>query len=210
MSCQKTLLQDVKITNGKYNRRVFLKLAAAVGGAAIFGPAAGKSSAASSFAGSRPNILILMSDNQYAAHLGCYGDKVIKTPNIDRIAKKGVRFTNAFCAAPSCTPARAGFLTGQDIWRLEEGANLWGILPKKFPIYTDLLNQSDYFVGYEGKGWGPGNFIDSGRQQNPAGTKYKSFEKFLKANTDDKPWSYWLCTKDPHRPYELGQVWRPA
>ncbi len=40
----------------------------------------------------RPNILLLMSDNQSADHLGCYGDKSIKTPNIDKLAKKGVIF----------------------------------------------------------------------------------------------------------------------
>ena len=54
----------------------------------------------------RPNILLLMSDNQYSDHLGCYGDPVVKTPNIDQMAGQGVRFTNAYCAAPSCSPAR--------------------------------------------------------------------------------------------------------
>ena len=200
MSYEKSLPRDDKITKSNYDRRAFLKLTAAVSGTAMFGFAG---SAISSDRG-KPNILILMSDNQYASHLGCYGDKVVKTPNIDRMAKRGVRFANAFCAAPSCTPARAGYLTGQDIWRLEEGANLWGILPKKFPVYTDMLSQSGYFVGYEGKGWGPGNVPDSGRELNPAGKKYKTFEEFLNANTDNKPWNYWLCTKDPHRPYELG------
>ena len=54
----------------------------------------------------RPNILILMSDNQSADHLGCYGDKSVKTPNIDKLAESGVLFNNAFCSAPSCSPAR--------------------------------------------------------------------------------------------------------
>jgi len=149
----------------------------------------------------RPNILVFMSDNHYASHLGCYGDPVVKTPNIDRIAKTGVRFENAFCAAPSCTPARAGYLTGQDIWRLEEGANLWGTLPKKFRTFTDILEQTDYLVGYQGKGWGPGNFKDGGYERNPAGQKYQSFAEFLKTTTDDKAWTYWYCSSDPHRPF---------
>ncbi|MBT6007448.1 MAG: sulfatase-like hydrolase/transferase, partial [Prolixibacteraceae bacterium] len=54
----------------------------------------------------KPNILVLMSDNHYSEHLGCYGDKTVKSPAIDKIAENGVRFTNAFCASPSCTPAR--------------------------------------------------------------------------------------------------------
>ena len=60
----------------------------------------------------RPNILLLMSDNHSWNHLGCYGDKVVRTPNIDSIAAQGVKFSHAFCAAPSCSPARAGLLTG--------------------------------------------------------------------------------------------------
>ncbi len=152
----------------------------------------------------RPNILLIMSDNQSWNHVGCYGDPVVKTPNIDRIAEQGVRFTQAYCAAPSCTPARAGMLTGQDIWRLEEGANLHGILPKKFPVYTDLLEEAGYFVGSWGKGWGPGNVKDSGREFNPAGRRYKSFSDFLKANTEHKPWTFWFSSHKPHRPYKVG------
>jgi arylsulfatase A-like enzyme len=196
MNYKKSFLQNIGT-----RRSTFLRLRAVVGTAIILG-LSGHSVLAEP--AEKPNILILMTDNQYAPHLGCYGDNVVKTPHIDRIAKRGVRFTNAFCAVPSCTPARAGYLTGQDIWRLEEGANLWGILPNKFPIYTDMLSESGYFVGYEGKGWGPGNIPESGRPQNHAGTKYKSFDEFLKANADGKPWSYWLCCKNPHRPYKLG------
>ena len=152
----------------------------------------------------QPNILLLMSDNQSWNHLGCYGDPVVKTPAIDRIAEQGVKFTNAYCAAPSCSPARAGMLTGQDIWRLEEGANLHGILPHKFPIYTDMLRSAGYFVGSQGKGWGPGSIKDSGREFNPAGKKYKSFKEFLSANKENKPWTFWFSSHKPHRPYEVG------
>ncbi len=152
----------------------------------------------------RPNILLLMSDNHSWNHLGAYGDPVVKTPNIDKIANEGVKFTHAFCASPSCTPARAGMLTGQDIWRLEEGANLWGILPNKFPLYTDLLRAAGYFVGIKGKGWGPGSFEDSGREIDHGGKQYESFDEFIRSNTENKPWSYWFSSVNPHRPYEVN------
>lgn len=151
---------------------------------------------------SRPNILILMSDNHSWNHLGCYGDPVVKTPNIDNLAQQGVRFTNAFCAAPSCTPARASMLTGQDIWRLEEGANLWGTLPSKFPVYTDLLEDAGYLVGHEGKGWGPGNYEAGGRDRNPGGDQYESFEEFYNKRKKGQPFHYWFSSRNPHRPYE--------
>ncbi len=152
----------------------------------------------------RPNILLLMSDNHCWNHLGCYGDTVVRTPNIDRIAEHGVRFTHAFCSAPSCTPARAGMLTGQDIWRLEQGANLWGILPKKFATFTDCLRTAGYQAGYQGKGWGPGSYQAAGRVENPAGEKFDSFESFLSANASNAPWFYWFSSRNPHRPYGVG------
>ncbi len=153
---------------------------------------------------SRPNILLLMSDNQSWNHLGSYGDPVIRTPNIDKLAEAGVRFSEAYCAAPSCTPARAAMLTGQEIWRLEEGANLWGTLPAKFRVYTDMLAEAGYFVGFEGKGWGPGNYKAGGWDHNPGGTKYESFEAFLNDLKEDQPFCYWFSSRNPHRPYNEG------
>jgi arylsulfatase A-like enzyme len=153
---------------------------------------------------SRPNILILMSDNHSWNHLGCYGDPVIKTPNIDGLSESGIRFTNAYCSAPSCTPARASMLTGQDIWRLEEGANLWGTLPAKFKVYTDMLEEAGYLVGHEGKGWGPGDYEAGGRGRNPAGERFNSFEEFYNEKEKGQPFCYWYSSRDPHRPYKVG------
>lgn len=151
----------------------------------------------------RPNILMIMSDNQSWNHVGSYGDKTVRTPNMDLIAKQGVRFTNAFCSSPSCTPARAAMLTGQDIWRLEDGANLWGVLPVKYKVYPDLLEESGYAIGFQGKGWGPGSFEANKRPRNPAGNEFKSFAEFLK-NKAEGPWCYWVSSHEPHRPYVVG------
>ena len=153
---------------------------------------------------SPPNVLILMSDNHSWNHVGCYGDATVRTPNIDRVAEQGVRFTHAFCPAPSCTPARASMLTGQPIWRLEEGANLWGTLPNRFVVYTDLLEAAGYLVGYEGKGWGPGNHEAGGWTRNPAGKRYGSFEEFYNELDRGQPFCYWFSSRDPHRPYGRG------
>lgn len=150
----------------------------------------------------QPNFMILMSDNNSWDHLGCYGDKVVKTPIIDGIASEGIRFTNAFCSSPSCTPARASMLTGQDIWRLEEGANLWGRLPAKFEVYPDILEREGYLVGIQGKGWGPGGVEESGREHNPGGERYDSFEEFYNERENGQPFCYWFSSRDPHRPFK--------
>lgn len=147
-----------------------------------------------------PNILFLLADDWSYPHAGIYGDPVVKTPTFDRIAEQGMLFSNAF-AIPSCTPSRASILTGQYPHRLEEGANLWGSLPEKFPVYTELLAQNGYEVGFMRKGWSPGNYKAGGRAQDPTGTRYTNFDEFLNELPDDKPFAFWFGSKDPHRPY---------
>ena len=153
-------------------------------------------------AAQRPNILLCIADDWAWPHASIYGDPVVRTPTFDRIARQGVLFTNAFCAAPSCTPSRAAILTGQAPHRLAEGGNLWGFLPARFPVYTDLLEEAGYFVGFTRKGWGPGDFKAGGRRRNPAGNEFKNFAEFLRAAPPDRPFCFWFGSHDPHRPYE--------
>ena len=155
-------------------------------------------------AAKRPNILLAIADDWSFPHAGIYGDATVSTPNFDRIAREGVRFTHAFVAAPSCTPSRAALLTGQAVHRLEEGGNLHGFLPKSYAVYPDLLEAAGYVVGYSGKGWGPGQFEPGGRSRNPAGPVFKNFEEFMKQRAAGAPFCFWFGSTDPHRPYEPG------
>ena len=152
----------------------------------------------------RPNILICIADDWSWPHAGVYGDKVIKTLTFDKVAKDGFLFHRAYCVAPSCTPSRASLLTGQWAHRLQEGGNLWSILPKRYVTFTELLQRAGYFVGHTRKGWGPGNLKDAGREINPAGKKYKNFAAFLKALPEDQPFCFWFGSTDPHRSYAKG------
>ena len=152
----------------------------------------------------RPNILLCISDDQSYPHASAYGEPVIQTPVFDRIAREGVLFTQAYCASPSCTPSRGALLTGQDIWRLGEGGQLFGTLPAAHPVYTDLLAASGYHVGYIDKGWAPGSVEAGGRTSNPAGPKFKSFQDFMDQAPEGKPWCFWFGSHDPHRAYTKG------
>jgi len=153
---------------------------------------------------SRPNVLLCIADDASWRHFGANGDKVCRTPNFDRVAREGVNFTRAFCSSPSCTPSRGALLTGQDFWRLEQGANLWSHWPNKFAVYPDLLAKAGYHVGLHGKGWGPGDFKSGGREHNPAGAAYRDFATFLESVPQGKPFCFWFGSQDPHRPYERG------
>lgn len=150
---------------------------------------------------SPPNILYCLADDWGYPHAGAYGDRVVQTPNFDRVAREGVLFTHAFSAAPSCTPSRAAMLTGQAPHRLAEGGNLHGFLPRRFQVYPDLLEAAGYSVGFTRKGWGPGNFQAGGRTRNPAGPSFQSFADFLKTVPDGKPFCFWFGSQDPHRAY---------
>ena len=152
----------------------------------------------------RPNILFCLGDDFGWPVAGAYGDKVVRTPNFDRVAREGVLFNHGYCAAPSCTPSRASMLTGQMFYRLEEGGILWSFLPNKYPVYTDMLEKSGYQVGITRKGWGPGDYKIGGWTRNPAGTTYKTFDEFLVSVPKGKPFCFWFGAHDPHRPYAPG------
>ncbi len=69
--------------------------------------------AATAYAQEKPNILYIMCDDLGYADIGCYGQQYIATPNLDRLASQGMRFTQAYCGSPVSAPSRASFMTGQ-------------------------------------------------------------------------------------------------
>ena len=83
--------------------------------------------ASSPAATARPNIIVILSDDVGYGDLGCYGATQIKTPNLDGLAREGLRFTDAHASAAVCTPTRYSLLTGQYSWR----RNSAGLLIKR-------------------------------------------------------------------------------
>ena len=167
----------------------------------------------------RPNILIAIADDQSFPHTSAYGAPGINTPAFDRIAKSGVLFRNAFTPAPGCSPMRAAFLTGREIWQLREAGTHASYFPRDLPVFTEQLSAAGYHVGMTGKGWGPGRA--QGWPQNPAGKSYSSkkmkspkgiastdyaanFDDFLNTRRDDQPFCFWFGCHEPHRVYEPG------
>ena len=116
-----------------------------------------------------PNIVFCLADDWGWPHAGAYGDRVVKTPVFDRLAKEGVLFEHAYVSVPSCTPCRNSILTGQQFYRLKQGANLYGALPVGEPNFMFLLRASGYEIGHWRKAWGPGNFEQAGYTEHPCG-----------------------------------------
>uniref|UniRef100_A0A8C3TNW4 Steroid sulfatase n=1 Tax=Catharus ustulatus TaxID=91951 RepID=A0A8C3TNW4_CATUS len=110
---------------------------------------------------SKPNIILLMADDLGIGDLGCYGNKTLRTPNIDRLAEEGVTLTQHIAASPLCTPSRAAFLTGRYPVRSgmaafsRVGVFLFsassGGLPSEEITFSRLLKQKGYATALIGK-----------------------------------------------------------
>jgi len=105
-------------------RREFLTYAVA-GAAALAMPKGlqpARAAAPTAAGGRKPNIVYILADDIGYGDVGCYGATKVKTPNIDRLAKEGVRFSDAHAVSAVCTPSRYSLLTGEYAWRV----NSWG------------------------------------------------------------------------------------
>ncbi|MEY3392238.1 MAG: hypothetical protein RLZZ322_1087, partial [Verrucomicrobiota bacterium] len=142
----------------------------------------------------RPNILFFFADDWgrfariYAEHDRLAGaNRLLRTPNLDRLAKEGVLFRNAHVNAPSCTPCRSSLLSGQHFWRTGRGAILQGaVWDEAIPTYPLLLRDAGYHLGKSYKVWSPGSPGDApyGGQQHAFEKSGRAFNNFSENATD--------------------------
>jgi arylsulfatase A-like enzyme len=98
----------------------------------------------------RPNVLLVFADQMRGMSLGCMGDPDVQTPNLDRLAKEGLLFTNAVANCPVCTPARASLLTGLHPLTHRAVCNDMQV-SADFPTLATVLKGEGYATGYVGK-----------------------------------------------------------
>ena len=182
----------------------------------------------------RPNIVFIIADDMAWDDLGCAGNSNVRTPNIDRLAKGGMRFTNAFLTISSCSPSRASIITSTYPHQTDAEQLHWP-LPADRLTFTELLKSSGYWTVAAGK-WHLGNFVkdrfDEVREadvsgfQLPTGKAAKEgkitqkaigdarsgcdqWVPVLKARPKNKPLFAWLAALDPHRDYDKGILDKP-
>ena len=97
-----------------------------------------------------PNIVIIFADDLGFGDVSCYGATKIRTPNIDRLAREGMRFTDAHSAASLCSPSRYGLLTGRSPWRLHRKGNGYRLSPGQMTL-AKFLQDSGYTTAAIGK-----------------------------------------------------------
>lgn len=108
------------------------------------------------FAGRKPNLVMIMADDLGYGDLACYGNTQHKTPNLDRMAQQGMRFTDFYVTTSVCTPSRAAFLTGRFPRRCKSPDVLWptsmeGHLPAEEITLAELLQKQGYATHLSGK-----------------------------------------------------------
>ncbi len=202
----------------KHTRRNALQIGGALGTAL---------SQSTSFAQSqsRPNILLVLSDDHSVPHVGCYGNRDIKTPNLDRFAAEGVHFNRCYAACPQCVPARAALMTGRSPVGLRM-TRFSAPLPMSERTYPELLRAQGYFTGVAGRTYhldgeaGQSDklvqeiynkhhvqtftqrldYVRTGNMQKGI----EQFGEFLDLKPKDKPFFLQLGSSDPHRKFLPG------
>ena len=152
-----------------------------------------------------PNIVVFVADDLGWRDTGTYGNRFIRTPNIDRLARSGLRVTYAFGTTPQCSPSRISTLTGKyaHATRTED---LHTPLPDAERILPSLLQDRGYFTGNMAKThFGP----NAERQfQWYSPETAKTFPSFLDS-AGTRPFFIWVAFHDPHRPYHPGAIAKP-
>ncbi len=136
-----------------------------------------------------PNIIFILSDDLAQGDLGVYGQRLIRTPRLDRMAREGTRYTQAYSGTTVCAPSRASLLTGlhtghapiRGNWELQPEGQL--PLPAETPTVAEVLRRAGYATAAMGK-WGMGMFDTSGSPLR------KGFDHFFGYNCQRHAHSY--------------------
>lgn len=194
------------------DRRTFLGGLGALGTASMLGIRSWRDKQSSA---DPPNILFVWTDDQSASDLGCYVNDSIRTPNIDRLAEEGTRFTRAYVASPQCSPSRSAAFTGEAP-HTTGTSRLHAPLQDRYSSILELLKEAGYFVGTYRKVHLGAAFAERWDFDGSAEGAYNhedaegvTFRDFFVTRPDDVPFFLHVGLTEPHRPYEEGVIRNP-
>jgi len=170
----------------------------------------------------RPNILLILSDDHTAEFTGCYGNPTIHTPNLDRFASEGMRFTRFFCSAPQCVPSRAAYLTGRSPVAARMGRFTSPLPPDVVTLPELLRSEAGYYTGICRRQFhldgavGPNSKavfekhhlqtfdkrVDYLDRASPREMTERRINEFFDRRPANKPFFLWVNFDDPHYPWD--------
>ncbi len=161
--------------------------------------------------GNKPNFIIIIGDDISWNDLGCYGHPTVKTPHIDQLASEGIRFTNAYLTASSCSPSRCSIMAGR--YPHNTGAaELHTPLPNGMPTMAGKLKDAGYYTVSSGK-WhmGPNarTDFDLVDDQDTGNGGHKNWVKILRERPKDQPFFMWFASHDAHRIWHADDFGTP-
>lgn len=159
----------------------------------------------------KPNFIIFLADDLGAEDVGAYGHPAIRTPNIDALARGGLRFDRAFLTCSTCSPIRCSILTGR--YPHATGApDAHQPLPEDQVTFVDRLRDAGYYTAAAGK-WHLGDpaatRFDRVRRASAATSGCDHWVETLRDRPPGKPFFLWLASHDPHRPYAPRTLAQP-
>ncbi len=179
----------------------------------------------------RPNVILIIADDMAWDDCGAHGNRNVRTPHIDALAREGMRFDRAFVTASSCSPSRASIITGR--YPHATGAEeLHWPLPADQVTFVEKLKASGYWTAAAGK-WHLGDAVkdrfDVVREADPSGFQLGAgkdakltaqgpgaaqsgcdqWVPVLRERPRERPFFLWLAALDPHRDYQPGAIAEP-
>jgi arylsulfatase A-like enzyme len=160
----------------------------------------------------RPNILLILADDQRWDTIGALGNREIRTPNLDRLVERGFTFNNAYCMGSMvgavCLPSRTMLITGRSLWRIPEHPQS-EVAPPGVPVLPTLLGQSGYETFHSGKAGNVCRFANAAfatniethhRTARSASEHAENAIAFLAKHDVRKPFFLYLAPPVPHDP----------
>ena len=168
----------------------------------------------------KPNVILFIADDVNWNDYGCYGNKAARTPHIDALAKNGIRFTQTYLTASSCSPSRSSIITGRYPHNTGKAAELHQPISWNLPWFPAILRDAGYHTALSGKHHmrstkapagetnQPEAFasVDGGRAKGNFGG-HANWVKNVKQRPKDKPFFFWFAAYDAHRDWDGDNQW---
>jgi N-sulfoglucosamine sulfohydrolase len=167
----------------------------------------------------RPNLIVCIADDVSFDDFGCYGSKTARTPRIDGLAAKGMKFTETYLTASSCSPSRSSIITSRYPHNNGPAAELHQPIAAHLPWLPGVLREHGYYTAIIGKnhmsrvdgkvGAETWDLIDPGVTPDNHGAESK-WAGTITQRPKDKPFFFWFASLDAHRDWEADKEWDEA